>query len=472
MRDRLRRGAAASSSPERPTSWWRWLLGTSSRGLGLVLALNCVFLLGLVAVYSIPDEPVVDHLVQSLSDKSYGPDYVPDGVGGTTDRYTECIVATSGVVAPGADINPWRKALLAPRLEHCNSAPFIRAVAAGDPDAHWGAYIRYWNGFAVLTRPSMALVGLMGTRLLMGAFFAVGLIAAWGAVARRTHPLAAAALLLPLLAASNVMQSPMAFSHAVSLGVVMLGVVLATRARSARGAALWAVVAGALFNYVDLLTVPGMSWAFTAAAAGLAAWSCGARAGRVLGWVGAAVVGWAGGYGLSWILRWLISSVEVGFSKVYADIVEVGAFRLGGSHKDEVSTAWGQSTARNVEFWFDTVPTAWTVLWAACAVAVVALVVALLRHRLQGLATALVLALPAALVPLWYELMKNHSQIHRFFVYRSVPAAIGVILLGCVVAALPRRAAVDAGEAGTASETAAARDALHPRPAGSTRVRF
>jgi hypothetical protein len=62
------------------------------------------------------------------------------------------------------------------------------------------------------------------------------------------------------------------------------------------------------------------------------------------------------------------------------------------------------------------------------------------RHRGSvGLLAAAVMAIPALVVPTWLVLLNNHSQIHHFFVYRTVPAALGVVLAACVFAAWPLR---------------------------------
>ncbi len=65
----------------------------------------------------------------------------------------------------------------------------------------------------------------------------------------------------------------------------------------------------------------------------------------------------------------------------------------------------------------------------------VALVVAVRRGGWQRLGVAALLAAPALLVPAWYEVLSNHSQVHAFFTYRSVPAALGVLVAACLVAA-------------------------------------
>jgi hypothetical protein len=36
---------------------------------------------------------------------------------------------------------------------------------------------------------------------------------------------------------------------------------------------------------------------------------------------------------------------------------------------------------------------------------------------------------------LWYEVLRNHSQIHASFVYANIPAALGIILAAALFAA-------------------------------------
>jgi hypothetical protein len=48
-------------------------------------------------------------------------------------------------------------------------------------------------------------------------------------------------------------------------------------------------------------------------------------------------------------------------------------------------------------------------------------------------------------VPVWYEALSNHSQIHSFFTYRGVPTALGIALFACAVTTLGRRGGPEAG---------------------------
>ena len=44
-------------------------------------------------------------------------------------------------------------------------------------------------------------------------------------------------------------------------------------------------------------------------------------------------------------------------------------------------------------------------------------------------------AVPALITPVWYGLLRNHSQIHEPFTYANVPAAVGVVMAAAILAA-------------------------------------
>jgi hypothetical protein len=42
-------------------------------------------------------------------------------------------------------------------------------------------------------------------------------------------------------------------------------------------------------------------------------------------------------------------------------------------------------------------------------------------------------ALPVAITPIWFEVLRNHSQIHDWFTYRSLAVSGGVLAVAAVV---------------------------------------
>ena len=322
-----------------------------------------------------------------------------------------------------------------PRLSSCDDGKGeVQRLAAGEDFRTPATYFRYWSGYSVLTRPVLALTGVPGLRLVVTGVFALAVLAAFLAVTRRLGSAAGFALLLPVAATTNALAMPdRAFTHGIALAGVAAGVALTAVAASGgwRRAVLGAGSAAALFCYVDLLTVPAMSWALCAATAAAVAQ---VRTGdwretwRTVLAVGAA---WPLAFGVTWVSRWAIGALGQGFS-VFSRVQEVSRFRLDGG---DVSHAFGAGLVANWEFWTGASVTAVPVVVVASVLVAGLVLLAVHRHGPAGVLAFAGVGLPALVVPAWYCVLSNHSQIHAFFTYRSLPAAVGVVLLAAVVAA-------------------------------------
>ncbi|MBF5081484.1 hypothetical protein [Quadrisphaera sp. INWT6] len=421
--------------------WCRWALALA--------AVQLLLLGGLVAAQAVPNPPVVAALAAAVADGGYGPDYRSDRVGGRADGFTECVVLGYGVSSADDTRSLWFRATGGPRLESCQEgAVQVRALAAGASVVPPATYFRYWNGYSVITRPVLATLGVPGLRLVSGLLLALGGLALWQAARRRLGAPAALALVVPVAGATNALTTPaLAFTHALSLAAVAAGVALTAVATGHRhlagwrGAALGAGAAGALFAYVDLLTTPAMSWALCTAVAGAVAWrsthgrhpaaASAARRSLVRALL-AAGAAWPVAFGGTWVCRWVVAAAVQG-PGVLTAVADKSAERLDGAGA-AVDPAFGAPTSANVTYWWSTTATALPLLVVAAVAVVVALVLAVRRGGAPRLVVAALLAAPALLVPAWYEVLSNHSQVHAFFTYRSVPAAVGVVVAACAVA--------------------------------------
>jgi hypothetical protein len=66
----------------------------------------------------------------------------------------------------------------------------------------------------------------------------------------------------------------------------------------------------------------------------------------------------------------------------------------------------------------------------------------------------LIIASPAVIPLVWYELLKNHSQVHVWFTYRSIPLVIGIVAAAAVIGWRP------IGDAASRSDARASSDSL------------
>lgn len=416
---------------------------TGRASLG-ILAVVVVFVGLLVVAEAVPDDRVERQLAAAIEDGQYGPALVPDRFGGFHDGFTECVVLGQGLGSPPEQMGPWRRAIYAPRIGSCEQGVDQIATLASGGEVEAGPYHRYWNGYAPVTRPVVAAVGVTGLRVVVGVLLAGAAAFAAIAVGRRLGWPATVALFAPVVLASNVVTTPAhGFTHAISLSVAAAGTglvaVAADRGRLATVAAT--SLAAALFVYVDLLTTPAVPWVLAAFVAAAVAARRGASTAEVARTTAIVGVVWPVVYAATWAVRWLLAAAVLG-PDVLGEIVEISRFRVGGAFEG-VQEHVGAATRTNLEWWLGRTPTAPVVLGLAVATCVVALVIAG-RHDRTRPALAALLAVPALVVPAWYELLSNHSQIHAFFTYRSVPVAVGVGTAACVMAATrPERPAAE-----------------------------
>lgn len=446
-RDAGRRGAIlATMRGERGPLRWIIVL------VLVFLGTQAIFLAATTAAAAIPNQAIVSQLMTGAEQRLWDTtDYPLDGIGhaterfgfaGVSDAFTQCIALTMGL--GGDDTSgPLMNALNGPHLGTCSKAvPAVERLAAGEAPEESFMYNRYWNGFTVLTRPLLAWGGVGAVRLAVGLIFVSGIAAASIALARRTGPWTTIALLTPVLVSTNLMtQVASGFSHALSFGVAAWGVALAVRLsrEPLPLVIIGGALVGAVFNFVDFLLNPPLAWALFVFAVVCSRWrSLGSPTSSLWKTSAAASLAWIAGYGATWVTRWVLAVIAFGDS-AWAEIMGVVGNRLQGQYEDLVVPGFAQPFVRNVLFWYGTVPTARLVLWVAAAVTLVCIVVLLARRDARRLGIALALASPALLIVLWLELLNNHSQIHMFFVYRSIPALVGVVLAGSVAAATEPR---------------------------------
>lgn len=445
----IKRHAASVLRGERGAVMWILAL------LVTYLSLQVLFLASTTAAASIPNSLVVDRLATSADQRLWdATDYPLDGVGhptasfpfaGISDAFTECIALTMGVEAQNRG-SALHEAIAGPHLGTCSLAvPSVESLAGGGSPTQSFEYNRYWNGFTVITRPALAVGGVGAVRLAVGLIFASGIVAAATALQRRLGIGGAIALLLPVLASTNILTQPAhGFSHALSFGVAAWGVAVGVwvALKPLPMVLIVGACVGAVFNFVDFLLNPPLAWAFFAFAVAATRWR--RRPDRLLAVAaaaGVAAAGWLGGYAVTWMTKWAIAVAVFGQS-AWAEILGVITNRIQGQYDGLVVPGIGQPTVRNFLFWYQTIPTARVIFWCGVVIVLIGAVAVLVRQRVAAIAGALVLASPILLIVGWLELLSNHSQIHVFFVYRSVPAAIGIVVAAIVVVAAHRAPAL------------------------------
>ncbi len=245
------------------------------------------------------------------------------------------------------------------------------------------------------------------------------------------------ALVLPLLLGSNLLATPStSLNQSLSLAAAFVSPTLTVVGgdRGRRGALLGTTIGAAVYSYVDLMLVPAVPWMLSAAGAAAV---CYVSTGRLVGALRRSVevaVVWPLAFFFTWVSRWAFAVVFLGWDHATSVIRSKIGVRLGGS-SGSVEPGLGRSSFANLEYWLTHTSTAWAVLLLAAVVVGGALVVAIRRFGPSRLLVFAVLAWPACLPFLWYELARNHSQIHTDKAYVSIPFAVGVVVAAAVLAA-------------------------------------
>ena len=400
----------------------------------LLLLVLCAPLLGAVGVLLaelVPDGRIGYHLLRAEQADVITPVERPTTeVGTLADHFTECTALSVGL-GEHPDKGFVANAMLSPTYAGCRKLDArLRHLDETDTLVPGTSYLRYWHGYAVLTRPALGIIGVAGTRWIA---FAVLTLTAGGmafAVMRVFGGLAAALLVGPAALTTDMIIGGLAVQIAIGMSSAWLGGWLTFSAVRRRPewkiTGLTAAVAGTIAAYFDLLTtVPGaFSLAVVGAALGALAAGVDPAPRRTWQVPAAAAVGWAAGLAWMWAGKWIIAAAVLGLDDVADNVRAQIVFRLSGEYAG-VSPTRTRGLTDNLASWWDQPLTPWVVV-----AVVVVLGVATIRSRPgRALAARLTAAVAIVAVPVigWYLVLNNHSQIHAWLVYRSLPIAFGAL---------------------------------------------
>lgn len=384
-----------------------------------------------VVSHAVPDTLVREQLVESIErDQLNAADYGQAVTGKQIDYFSDCLAVSVGLPDEGS-ASPIRSAIATTTGGGCSATvPAVLIVRDGGVWTGGYDYYRYWHGYTTVTRPGIAAFGLAGLRVLALVALA-GATIGLGRSLGRAHGWATPFVMLaPLVLTTDFIELPRSLPHAAGAVAAVVGAWFAHRrtlVRGVLGEVAWvSSIAGVLYVYVDLLTMPPGAVVLLVGAVGLA--SAQHATGRRLGLGMLVALGaWLAGWIWMWVAKWLIASVVFGVGTVYDVIRFTAENRLDGN-ADAFDFSFLATSRTMLVTWRNQPLT--TVLMTVLVVAVVVVVVRrrLLTGRVGRLGDRVLLALPAAFVFVWFEVMRNHSQNHGFFTYRSLAIAAGLVL--------------------------------------------
>jgi hypothetical protein len=415
----------------------------------LAVVLPAAGLVLMIGTMLVPDRLVMDGLFEAVESGTLSEDSYPFGYAGSRiDGFSECKRITIGLGRP-AGTSVVETAVRTPSLGPCATAvPKIVGWAQGDGLTQQYSYFRYWNGSAVVLRPSVALFGVGGTRVVAAASLVIAAAAFWVSLGRRVGRTAASFAVAPIVLTTDFVDLPRALLHAIGFVVALGSAAVLLRFARPGAPPLWfggaAFAAGAVFLFLGDMTNPDAAWALTAAscavvATGTAHWR------HVVPRLAAGAIGWIAGFAWMWLAKWAIAVPVVGYADVRSEVSGQVGFRIDGEAGGFTGSVTG-GLQRAVDAWLDQ-PLTSTVL----AVGAVGAVVVAWRAGdfVSTLPVRALVAAPAAIPVVWHLVLRNHSHFHSWFTYRSfaVSAGLGFLALTATIRSEPSHE-VSSGGAG------------------------
>lgn len=405
-------------------------MASAARALVVILMLPLLGLVVMVAAMLVPDRLVMDELYGAVVAGTLVEDPYPIGyTGALLDGFSECKRITIGLGAPAGN-SVIETAVRTPSLGPCATAvPKITGWATGEGLTQAYSYFRYWNGSAAIFRPSIAAVGVDGTRILA----AIGVLAAAGAfwlqASRRVGRVAATLWLIPLVATTDFIDLPRALLHALGMIVALSAAALVLRCLDAKDPwfrfGLVAFVSGAAFLFLGDMTNPDAAWALTASSAAVVV-AASPTMPQALVRTASAAGGWILGFGWMWVSKWLIAVPVVGFDAVRSEVTRQIEFRVSGETPGGFSGSIFGSARRALDVWLDQPLTLLVVIGAS-------IVAGLIARRTSNFAATwprrALIAAPALIPVVWHLVLRNHTHFHAWFTYRSLVVAVGIVLM-------------------------------------------
>jgi hypothetical protein len=403
----------------------------------LVIAANIIFFLLVFIVDASLDHHVIfDRLADAAAHGVINDQDNPPDLATYSDRFTDC-VAMSLNMHDGTD----RTALQLIRDSEVSMVDGLGACAGlmttlKNPQSIGTMYYgRYWHGYQILSKPFLRFGDIRDLRyilacLVIGAVFVYATTVATALAGAADGPLYGLWFAVGYLLLTDVANLANVFTHALSLVMIFalpIAAFWAIRARVKCSLLLVAVAIGCVNSFFDLLFNPplGLSTLVVAVAAASSSENPSVR--DIVRMIAVVAFGWAIGFFGTYFCRFAIDVLlsEAPLATL-RQIIASGLFRISGM-EDKIKPVVFWATIKN--FGFPMLKPSFAVF-----VIITGAFAAVLRtkgYRFAPRPVLLALLAPSFLSVLWFEILRNHSQHHHWFTYRS--ASFSLLCLAAAI---------------------------------------
>jgi hypothetical protein len=392
-------------------------------GVAITIGLNVVFAVAIIAMNAAIPATVlrarIDHLIhkgQIVADK-----LTLTSTGHLIDRWTDCVGLSLNIVGP-LDRGPVQL-LRDSDVVGGDVHPCTSLVALGGPQATDVVvynYIRYWHGYQLLTKPLILLLPPAQMRALADVVYLLSVVLFFLTIMPPgVRTVDAAVLAGGFILLTGAADEDSALLHNIALAATFLGGMAVHRIAltgSEKATFMMAVVAASCVGFLDLIIVPPLVPMVlgTAVLSALVASQRDDTPALARGFC-ATLVAWMVGYLGTMAMRVVVSAALLGDAGAGArSFLGALLYRLNGTlPSGKPYAGFFAPLIRNV----NVVRQSPFCLALIAAVGLIVLIRFALGWRRWRPRIAGFFLLPAALPLVWYEIFRNHSEIHYFFTY-------------------------------------------------------
>ena len=404
----------------------------------IVVAANIVFFSLIAAVDTSIDHRIIrDRLVEAARQGVINDQDNPPELPMYSDRFTDCLAMSLNLPdSPARNAFEMIRDTEIAKIEVMGACRALVMMLKDRNSVGTQNYVRYWHGYQIISKPFLRFGDVRDLRyivacMLVGLVFLFSLNVASALVNANHTALFALWFAAGYLLLTDGADMGNVFTHGISLVEIFaaaLGAFWAVKARSRVSLLSMAVLIGCVNSFFDLLFNPPL---------GLSALAVGVVAAKaqepsttrdILRTVVVLAIGWGigffGTYACRFVIALLLSPSPLA---TLQEIVEAGLLRVSGGG-DKIKQVVGWATVKN--YGYPMLRPSFAVF-----VAITAAFAAALRfggYRWTWRPVLLILLAPGLISVLWFEALRNHSQHHHWFTYRSASFSL-VCLAACLM---------------------------------------
>ena len=408
----------------------------------VVLIANAIFFLAVFTIdAAIDHKRLYDRVAEAAAANAINDQDYPPELATYADRFTDCVGLSLNLGgSPDRSARELFRDMEVPRVEGLGACPVLLRMLNDKSSVTLASYARYWHGYQIFSKPFLYFSSVANLRYIFASLLIIA-ITLFSLSISTALTSVDGALIGAWFAGGFILLTDGAdlanvFTHSISLVSIFSAAALmfwALRADHRRYLFLMAVAAGCVTSFFDLLFNPPLALSALVVGAAAALNSDELQARDVIRLTLVIAFGWAIGFFGTYVCRFgLAVALSDTPRETFQEIYTAGMFRISGTEY-KIRQIVGWATVQN--FGYPMIRPSFGVF-----VLFTGMVAATLWRR-HGTITVrpayLALLLPTPICVLWYEVLRNHSQHHHWFTYRSASFAL-VCLAAAVLFSLSR----------------------------------